>query len=237
MFRYGEKLVVDKLYEDDDTTEEKTTLDNIYEIVIRDGLYFSVEIVPPKHHVKPPPYKRSDCISEDSKIIWTYYQSSGRKQKQSGIDGWSIESKLNNKERKDIYGPLLSSVVNLYIKTNFSRTLIDKCITLNNKYNKYHILSAHSASLCFLMIGRFHSDLLLENKKIPYDVIKLIAKMVWDTRYDNYVWGVGDIENLYPIKVVENDSTYDEDHFSDNYSQYGWQPWCVPRKRRNIKVL
>ena len=239
-FRYGEEMVVDKLYEDDDDnyylTEEEKTLKNIYEIVIRDGLLFSVEITPPDHHIKAPPYKRNECVSDDAKIKWTHNPHLNRKQ-QSGIDGWSIDSKLNNKQRKDIYGKLLPAIVDSYIKNGFARTLIEKCVNLNDKYNKYHILSAHSASLCFLMIGRFRFSDLLQYQKIPYDVIKLIAKIVWGTRYDNNVWGVGYVENNYPMEFTRTDSTYDEDHYRYNYSRYGWLPWYEPRRLRNVKIL
>lgn len=235
-FRYGEKLTVNNMYIDAEDYDDERELDNVYELVIKDGLYFSVEIIPPKHHVKSPPYKFRENISEDGKIKWTHDPNSNRKQ-QSGIDGWTIESKLNNKQRKDIYGSLLPSVVDMYIKNDFAKTLMEKCINLNDKYNKYHILSAHSASLCFLIIGRFHSSNLLSEQKIPYDVIKLIAKIVWDTRYDNDVWGVGYVENNYPMKFVDTDSTYDEDHYNDNFSPYGWCPWYEPPKRRNVKIL
>lgn len=247
-FHYGEKIVT-KEYIDRDEAE----LDNDYRLEIKNKHgYYQISILPPAHHVEDPPYERTNPswkISKRAKIKWILGQTHVSRKQQCGIPNCIIKSPLATTDaRRRIYGvPLLKAIVDFYITQNMAETLMSECQSINLRYHRHFIAGAQSATMCFLMIGRFRpkalSGLSEEEQQnwnyiIPMDVIRLIAKHVWDSRYENKIWGT-DTEEILAIPqqfdaAQQSSVYYDEDHYGqcDNQGPHGWVPWFKPRPRR-----
>lgn len=254
-FRYGDIITAKEYVERCDPKE----LDNYYRLEIKNKHgYLQISILPPAHHVEDPPYERTTGpwkISKNAKIKWILGQQHVSKKQQCGIPNCIIKSPLATTDaRRRIYGvPLLKAIVDFYITQKMAETLMNECHAINLTYQYHFIAGAQSATLCFLMIGRFYpkalSGLSDEEQKnwnyiIPMDVIRLIAKHVWDSRYENKIWGT-DTEEILAIpqhcdayehqSVYYDEDHYDEDHYSqcDNNGPHGWVPWYKPRPRRD----
>lgn len=189
-----------------------------------------------------PPYETlEDChkITKNAKIKWILTNYVVPSKQQCGIPNCHIKSYLKNAaERKKIYGgDFLKAFVNIYITKNIAEIMMNKCIAISKRYAKHFIAGAQSTTLYFLLIGKYSPKSLtkLSDKKkhewgyhIPKEVILIIAKMIWESRYQNEIWGK--VENTCEIKVDQNTEDtvkYDEDHYNEcDYSgPHGWTPW------------
>jgi len=253
-FRYGE-IITAKKYVGDDYLKE---LDNFYRLDIKNKHgYYQISILPPAHHVEDPPYETINSswkIIKCAKIKWILGQLHVSRKQQCGIPNCIIKSLLATTDaRKRIYGvPLLKAIVDFYITQGMAATLMGECHSIYLKYQQYFIAGAQSATMCFLMIGKFYPRALSGlsddeqtnwNCYIPMDVIRLIAKHVWDSRYDNKIWGT-DTEKILAIPqqfdaAQQSSVYYDEDHYgqSDYQGPHGWVPWLKPRPRRDRRGL
>ena len=105
-----------------------------------------------------------------------------------------VISKSNSKKLKDIYGGMLSEVMRFYIREANAQKLMFMALDTTQDHNEFHISEARAATVTFLIIGRFRQSDLLGEKfgvlRLPYDVVKLIAKMVWNTRFATEAWGI-----------------------------------------------
>jgi hypothetical protein len=143
-------------------------------------------------------YDEKERIVENSKI----YYSIGNK--------ITFKKGPNAKKRKDMYGDLPKIMLH-YLKDHATH-LIALTRRLTENYRTYHISTAKTATYSFLIIGRFYK---IYNLDIPYDIVKLIAKLVWDSRYDNELWR--NIECRF--------DHYDEKHHMEVQEDYSCMKW------------
>lgn len=244
-FNYGESITAKKYMDD----EEPRVIDDEYKIEIRLKKSLEIKIEPPAHHVKTPPYENrtgAGNIRDSAKIKWILEQPVSRRQN-CDIPKCIIKSPLPNSHmRKSIYGQeLLKSLVDFYITKGNAKLLLDHCTRIISKYDQHFITSAHSTTMYFLTVGKFCPKALTGlsvedqsnwNHIIPYDVIKLIAKHVWESRYENEIWGT-DTREVLSIPQFHNvepgapsPPTYNEDRYSeyDIRGPHGWVPWFRP---------
>lgn len=236
-FDYGETYIGPRYIGDD----QVTTMEPRYRIQIKPG---KISIVAPVHHVKPLPYNRAENfsgnISNSVQIKWHWVSNVPKKQ-QCGIPNYIIKSKLTtSKERNLIYTDvLLKAVVNLLITNGHADLMLRKCQNLYEIYNKHFITSAQSSTLYFLLIGRFQQKA-IHHSFVPMDVIRYIAKIIWESRYENNVWG-NDGSKRFDVIVPpeETNLSIDEDHFQedDDNAPHGWKPWYRIRDHREIYKL
>lgn len=243
-FRYGDILVAKRYVDDEETTE----FDNIYRVNIelKYGHRIRIILEAPVHHVRPPPYEKFVFGGgrDSAKIQWKLGFTNVPKDKICNIPGCIIKSQLTSAaKRRAIYGKeLLDAFVDFYITRNTARLTLSECCSINKKYKEHFIAGAWSATMCFLMIGRFHPKSLTglseENQalwrmNIPVDVIRYIAKMIWESRYDNNVWGTKvDVRSQKVDWSLRNATSlwYDEDHYVGYPAPHGWTPWFEKKK-------
>lgn len=247
-FNYGEQIVAKEYIEDD----EAILLLNTYRMAIKDkNGNITISIIPPAHLVEDPPFKRPNFtwkISKSAKIKWILGQTHVSRKQQCGIPNCIIKSPLTTTDdRRRIYGvPLLKAIVDFFITNKMAATLMEECHSINLRYHKHFIAGAQAATMCFLMIGRFcpralsglsDEEQINWNYDIPMDVTRLIAKHVWDSRYQNEIWGT-DTRTILAIEPdygnpPEHRAFYDEDHYwhDDRDGRHGWVPWFKPKAR------
>lgn len=244
-FRYGESIKA-KRFEND---EKEKTFENVYSI--RAELKYDedrelprISLIPPIHHVKSPPYTPFSAVSiaNEAGIQWRLGNVDVPKDKKCSIPGCIIKSKLTTTaKRREIYGKeLLDAFVDFYITRGVAVRVLRMCADISRRYQKHFIAGAQSATLCFLMVGRFHTKnltcLSAEDQdqwkmKIPNDVVVYIAKIIWESRYDNQAWGAktnpNGFDDIPPVVPpdVQKGSWYDEDHYSGYTAPHGWAPW------------
>lgn len=233
-FRYGEKLRC-KQYDDD---IEEHNFDNLYKIEIKfrngiDSKYsqkISLKIIPPSHHVSDPPYnkkERYEYLIQKSASVKYVIDRSLLVSKDVSHKMYERKSKHNTKTLTDIYGTILKEVVKFYIEQRNMVYLMEKCIELEKRYYRSNIIGAKASVLVFLLIGRFRKDCV---GNLNYDVIQYIAKIIWSSRYDNAVWGIGDHHISHLLKDPDEDKQrffWQEDDITKEreYNPGGWEPF------------
>jgi hypothetical protein len=233
--RYGEVLK-SKMFVND---EEEKELSNEYDILITyrhsiDQYHpskYVLKLIPPAHHIANPPFQSyQDMLNYQKTAIVKYNLATKIRKK----------STLNTKQLQYIYGKMLQEIADFYVTQEYAIKAMELGIHLQKQYDKYHICAAKSATLTFILIARFRPHLL--PLKLPYDVIKYIASYVWESRYDNAIWGITntpinhkkDVPRDYqylngedpPVENLE----WDEDHYSQHNNFGPYNP--IYRQRR-----
>lgn len=212
-FSHGEPLSAKRFVYDD----VKTAFNNNYSIRIEynvEGDEYMLTIKQPIQCVSKPPYQNwQHCDKIIEKGTAKYFILGGTKNITAGVGA------------NEISYDILPKIISFYVEKGHMETMMDNCRQLKRTFNKSFSVKAKSATLCFLIIGRFRFNY------IPYDVIKLIAKKVWDSRFTLSEWGVGNIPTNGEYNRERKDCcSYDEDsiHRSVEESEYGWKPFHIP---------
>lgn len=153
-----------------------------------------VRIEPTKECIYSLPLDRENIRNFQSKVL-TY--SVSRKTNNSKTICYKMVSGPNSTDRKNIYGEFIARFIKYFFTEQKVFELFEIADNISKSYNKYNIGKAKAATMEFLLIGRFRLPLV-------YDVVKLIGKYVWDSRYDNSVWAVNDELSELPPLIEEN---------------------------------
>jgi hypothetical protein len=231
-FQFGEDLYA-KFYVED---QQETRMSSRYHITITEKRGKNIlKILPPKHHVREPPYNDATNISSISDSASVKYVCHNVPTT-NGTLRVDRKSKCKAKTLNDIYGNILKEVRDFFINERNMWEMLAKCKSLHRVHNANFIAGAKAAVFMFLMIGRFRSS-------IPYDLIRMIAKKVWESRYNKDVWGVGDVtintRYMAPDYRTVPSNSYDEDsyiHYEDECN--GWTPYYFHKKNvfTNYKI-
>jgi hypothetical protein len=171
---------------------EERTLHPRYMVKIERNSYNMcvVSLIPPTHHVisLPTTYLKSEEAVRNATIKCVI---------QDGIVG--VLEGTDKRTRINIYGDLLKPFVKYFLTDMNAVKIINQASDVYTSYEYHHISKTDSATTAFLIIGRFRE---LGGFRVPYDIVKMIAKKVWKSRYQNDVWN---------FKIPENPKELDAD--------------------------
>ena len=194
-----------KMFEDE---EAQTTCSSIFKVKILPKLQIIIE--PPLHNAIDMPLKinnfidRLNIIHEIIDKTSVFYDIISDDKENSNLQ---FIKGPNRKKRNDIYGEFMEIIIP-YIKKH-AINLLELTERVRMKYQKYHIGKVKSACYAFLIIGRFNKICDID---VPYDIVKLIAKYVWKSRYNNEIWKT-------PIKEKQNNERM---CLEEDYSYMEW---------------
>ncbi len=184
-----------------------------------------ISLKPPIHHVVDcPTTQRTESglrfeseITDPVTIKWE--QANGKPMTLIGPD---------KKTRKDVYGDLEKPLIDYFINKKHAYRLLDLAHRVYIKYHTYPIGKAKAATMTFLIIGRCRGIYAAPNMPICYDVIKIIAQMIWESRDDHVLWST--ITPDPPGHRLQCEDTYDEYN-----EQYGNIPEGMVRPPKHQK--
>lgn len=177
-------------YGEDDIPIGYHEYDAGYEISLTDGLLI---VTPPPHRVTSTPtrYNRWEkCMAASVYYVFGRYAS-----------GCRIVKGPNVKQRKDIYEDFLKVVTGYFFgKDRHAQQLHLEILKAYADCQTFPILRAYTCTVAFLACvwrRRVFQQLILPTKTpqvgirgivIPPDISRLIAKLIWATRYNNPDW-------------------------------------------------
>lgn len=190
---------------------EDFVIDPRYEVIIRTNSSISLE--PPQHHVVSFPVS-----NEERMLIYGKVDEARLEYELDMRTKNVVVVKPKKKTREDIYGPLLKLFHNYFIRDKHMFHLMNLVSRVQHMYNRYHIGKAKVATMMFLIIGRFYA---IEgvSQKLPYDVVKIIAKDVWESRYDNTIWNItlpevitkdAEGDRIWPVMISGEETDYND---------------------------
>ena len=211
-FNYGESYT-GRVFEHD---REESTHDPEYKLVIS---WQYMTLCPPVHHVVVPPVLRteegrmrfSSDITDDVAIKWI--NKYGRTPMQI--------TQPDKKTRNDVYGDLLRPFIQHFITDKHANGLLETACRVYRAYHMFPIAKAKAATMTFLIIGRCKKLCGESGTAICYDVIKMIAQMVWASRTDQALWSIvtPDVDGYRLVSEDVRDIYEDNDTLDENIAK------------------
>jgi hypothetical protein len=189
---------------------------------------YAVKLSPPLHHVLKLPTDRGDPKSDEeyideASLVFNNARTHNIPEFCTKLDR-AQEYYCHRESHDSIHGDLLQAFMGYFIRGGRTVEIMDLISHIFHQYHLYPIGKTRSATMAFLIIGRHR--LLAEYIKMPYDVVQLIARKVWNTRYEVDSWRVINKETYDPISCTQY-----EDH-SYNLREGNMEPYV-----RDHKVL